>query len=392
MNILRNKYGKDFQIYCSWRRVRMRFLHIVLLLVHYFVITGCVQTQAYNPSLGHIKTEWEGVHNDDIPRLITDIPYLPPPSLSNVSPDVYSILAKDVPLKELLLGLAQKAEMNLDISNEVDGKVTLNIVNQTLGKIMHRISMQYPMRYKIDNDSIEVRADTPYSKSYRVPYLNVLRKSAANITLSMQLESAQNGESETGLQGENTSDSLIESTSQNQFWNVLEENIQKLLDEESSLIINPEVGLIMVNSTHNQHVVVQKYLREVIQSAQRQVLVEATVVEVNLNRNFSSGVDWERLALEDEWSFSQSVTSSALQAASEQFSLGYKNNRGNFNSTLRLLEQFGDVKVLSSPKIMTLNNQPSLLKVVDNRVYFTLDVVRSGEIVAGVCVQPLASF
>jgi general secretion pathway protein D len=110
-------------------------------------------------------------------------------------------------------------------------------------------------------------------------------------------------------------------------------------------------------------------------SARRQVLIEATVVEVELNDHYQFGVDWT--ALNDKGtgiSFSQNLLGSNL-GTPPVFTLDYQssNSWGSIASTVKMLQEFGDVKVLSSPKIMAINNQTALLKVVDNVVYFTVE-------------------
>jgi MSHA biogenesis protein MshL len=128
---------------------------------------------------------------------------------------------------------------------------------------------------------------------------------------------------------------------------------------------------------------VQAFIDHVINSAQRQVLIEATVAEITLSKTFRAGIDWSRIAAGDGTSASQNLLDFALNPSSLRSTpglvVGYRDARNGYDITgsLRLLEQFGDVSVLSSPKLMVLNNQTSILKVVDNRVYFTVDVTET---------------
>jgi general secretion pathway protein D len=112
-----------------------------------------------------------------------------------------------------------------------------------------------------------------------------------------------------------------------------------------------------------------------MKSARRQVLIEATVVEVTLSDDFQAGVDWSRIASNDGWSLQQNVLGGAL-SATPFVSAEYTDSNADrdINAAVKALDSFGDVSVMSSPKIMALNNQTSILKVVDNRVYFTTDV------------------
>jgi general secretion pathway protein D len=138
--------------------------------------------------------------------------------------------------------------------------------------------------------------------------------------------------------------------------------------------MNPESGVMTVRATHKQHEEIQRFVDQVLANVQRQVLIEATIVEVQLNDQYQAGIDWQRIA--GDFSYTQSLLGGNLGNA-PFYSFGYSNPNskiGDISGTVRLLEQFGSTKVLSSPKVMALNNQTAILKVVDNLVYFTTEV------------------
>ncbi len=146
--------------------------------------------------------------------------------------------------------------------------------------------------------------------------------------------------------------------------------------EAASVIANPETGVISVRATARQHEKVQEFLDAVVGSARRQVLIEATVVEVLLNENYQAGVDWSRIANgANGVTFNQNLSAGRLGQA-PNFFIGYANSAarfaGNVAASIRLLDSFGTTRVLSSPKLMVLNNQTAMLKVVDNVVYFSI--------------------
>lgn len=172
---------------------------------------------------------------------------------------------------------------------------------------------------------------------------------------------------------------------------------------------NPETGLLTVRGTGLQHERVRVYLDRVMNAARRQVLIEATVAEVQLSEQFQQGINWQSLKLDGTgFGFTQqpngpfplgtgnpagsgpggivfppnpangNLPAGASSAGLPTPSLGvlrYLNpGERNFAAAISLLQTFGKVKVLSSPKISVLNNQTAMLKVVDNRVYFTIGV------------------
>ena len=147
------------------------------------------------------------------------------------------------------------------------------------------------------------------------------------------------------------------------------------------VVVNPEAGLVMVYATERQHRRVRDYLQRVQASVGRQVLIEATVVEVRLNENAESGIDWRQVATGAGFTMRTNFMrldldnftpgNNPLTGNSRGIVLGYGNDR-SYALALQLLSEYGRVKVLSSPKVSTLNNQPALLRVVDNLVYFTV--------------------
>jgi general secretion pathway protein D len=146
--------------------------------------------------------------------------------------------------------------------------------------------------------------------------------------------------------------------------------------ERSTVISNPEAGILTVRATSRQHEKVQEFLSQVLVSARRQVLIEATIAEVQLSDNYQQGIEWSQLrAGAVGFTLIQKAAGKISAPASALFELAYQNpgsRVGNISATAKLLEAFGTVKVLSSPKISVLNNQPAILKIVDNNVYFTV--------------------
>jgi len=152
--------------------------------------------------------------------------------------------------------------------------------------------------------------------------------------------------------------------------------------EAASVIANPENGLLSVRATGRQHEKIREFIDLIMASAKRQVLIEATVIEVRLSDQYQQGINWSSLRLGSTgFNLTQGLVGTTSlpsgvnpNVSAGIFTLGYANPNsviGNIAATIQLLESFGNVKVLSSPKISVLNNQTALLKVVDNKIYFT---------------------
>ncbi len=148
-------------------------------------------------------------------------------------------------------------------------------------------------------------------------------------------------------------------------------------DAANDIVSNPAASTISVLATDKQHALIQQHIDSIWQSSQRQVLIEATIAEVTLSDAYQAGIDWSRLAVSGGITFTQSLLAGIPTAFTPgSLAIGYSNptsSIGNISATVKLLNQFGNARVLSSPKLMTINNQTALLKVVDNIVYFSIE-------------------
>ena len=144
--------------------------------------------------------------------------------------------------------------------------------------------------------------------------------------------------------------------------------------EAASVISNPESGIITVRATSRQHEKVQEFLDRVMSSARRQVLIEATIVEVTLSDGYQQGIDWTRVTSGSTFGIKSASVDTGVDNPIKPFTLTYKglNPLNNLSTTVNLLRAFGSVKVLSSPKLSVLNNQTATLKVTEDYVYFNV--------------------
>lgn len=412
---------------------------ITLLIIG---LAGCAHQAPFNSSAGHIGSEQDNQQKvspaGDIPKPVKKLAYVPPPK-PKVKEPTYSVVVSDVPVQEILFALARESKLNIDIHPTVRGNVTLNAVDQTLPAILDRLSKQIDLRYKVENNVIFISPDFPVLRTYKINYVNMDRDTTSSIGVSAQVgstASSTSGGSSGG--GENKSATTVKSTSKNNFWTVLDENIklilkstksqtasaedkaarneaQRLAQEErlkqveaaskagagaeklfqeafksqanttdtskDDVIVNPVAGTVTVMATDKQHSFIQQYIDAVTSSSQRQVLIEATIVEVELTDEFKSGVNWSKLAKDGTntgltFGFGKTNTTNLTTAGtSDDFVVNFirTTSLGSLATSIKLLEKFGTTKVLSSPKLMALNNQTSILKVVENLVYFSVE-------------------
>ncbi|HEY8100798.1 MAG TPA: type II and III secretion system protein [Burkholderiaceae bacterium] len=426
---------------------------VAATLLFCFTLSACT-TKPVAPSTGHIKDTSQPTSS--IPEPVQQSTSISPPK-PTPKVETYSVTVYKVAVQSLLFALARDAKLNVDIHPGIEGEVTLNAINQTLPQILSRISKQVDMRYELNGSTLTVIPDTPFLRNYKVDYVNVARSTTSSNSIATQISTGT--DAGTGGAGNNNSTTSVSDKSDNNFWSTLVQNIKDILRETdktlpgsqsdsasdqagakapaaspspassslptanssrqstfreaASVIANPENGIIAVRATGRQHEKIQEFLDLVLSSSKRQVLIEATVVEVQLSDQYQQGINWQSLRnftrdpvtgvpnYNAGFNIGQTQTGSALSSSSTSplpnnvsapnstsglFSLQYANPAsviGNIAATIQLLESFGKVKVLSSPKISVLNNQTALLKVVDTSVYFTINVNNTPATTAG---------
>ncbi|MCS3904416.1 general secretion pathway protein D [Methylohalomonas lacus] len=384
-----------------------RFL--VLLAASALLSAGCaeIEPKPYSRSEGHIEaSDPDAAPKAEIPEVTTQSPVLPEPTPA-AALEKYTVVVNEVPVKELLFALARDADLNVDLYPGIDGLVTLNAVDQTLPQILDRISRQVDIRYEFEDNNIIVSPDTPFFKSYTVDYVNMSRNTTAGNQLATQINTTGGdtvgggGGSGGGSRGGgNNSTTDVQSTSNNLFWQRLVSNVAAIIDDpigqqrgsdgdipsSANIVATPEAGTINVRATSKQHEYIEEHVSNVVESAQRQVLIQATIVEVELNDQYEAGVNWQALDIaESSLSIASNTIFNPIRAGaanignsvtggdstSSVLALEYDGN--DFSSLINLLEEFGNTNVLSSPQLMVLNNQTAVLKAVENFVYFEIE-------------------
>ena len=364
-------------------------------LVIFLFACAEIEPQPFEPSPTHIKAEQEPL-SDEIPELVQAAPIVPVPG-PTVELEKYTVVVNEVPVKELLFALARDAQINVDIDPTVQGVVTINAVDQTLPQILNRITRQVNIRYEFEDNNLIIQPDDPHYRTYKIEYVNLSREMAGTNTVTTQISTTSTGFEEGGggqssSGGGNNSTTSVQTGSLNLFWATLVRNISALIGKVSGsssgsgdqipitefVIPYPETGLLVVKATTKQHEIIQKHIDLVLARANKQVMVQATIVEVELSDQYQAGIDWAFLNSSAGLSvLSDTITGVPIGTLSS-FLLQYLDDDiagegDRLNLTVRLLQEFGDVQVLSSPQLMVLNNQTALLKVVDNEVFFTIE-------------------
>jgi general secretion pathway protein D len=374
----------------------------------WFVISGCAQ-KPFEDSPGHLSpVSGYREQQSAIPKPVLSKPFLPPPAKLHAE-QRFSIVVHDVPVRELLFALARDAKMNVDIAPGISGNISLNAIDQTLPQILERLKRQIDIRYQLLDGTLVISADLPYFVQYSVPYINLSRTSESEVSIATQISStgtgSAGGASSGGGSGSSNSATNVKTSSTHLFWETLLNNIRAILNNQDSMrgdkgmsgaspqtqteksptdgsiIANQESGVIAVKASEKQHREIRKYIDNVVEHASRQVLIEATIVEVELNDSYQTGIDWRVVAAHGKFQFDQNFQdvigiAGIAAAAAPQTAIAIKGQ--DILASIKLLDTFGNSRVLSSPKLMVLNNQTAVLKVVNNIPYFTTKAEISG--------------
>jgi general secretion pathway protein D len=425
----------------------------VLMTVCGVLLSGCGASQFEFDTKAHISQERvatdEPVVPVDVPDLVGTQASLP--ELSYEGPaDLFDVIVEHVSVRTVLLTLADQAQLNLDIDPFVDGPITLNARGQTIDQILDRVRRSLKLRIERIGETIVVANDERYVKQYYMTFPDLAR------TFSSEAEgdAASSGSGSLG-----TSTITVDKEGSGSVWLDLEEALEAVLegveyadqateigpyddgdnsdrvealqeladrtpifDElESFVHMLPDAGLIIVYGNTLQQELASGIISTVTEASRRQVLLQATVVEISLNNDYQQGIDWSifnganthpkltqgagRLGnlsprptvelLEAERNYLETLfgddNEDAVNASLQTFADSFQGQAsgagvgGFFNSAvsigdvdiaISLLDRFGDTRVVSSPRISTLNGQGALLKVVEDRIYFTVEVTR----------------
>lgn len=391
-------------------------------------------------------------------------------------------VTETVPVRDILIELARKAQVDLELDPRISGGVILTVTDRPFLDVVARIAELAELRYKFERNTLKVEIDDAYLEQYRMDMLNIVRNASSSAGSTTDAASSASAIGSGGGGGGNKSASSIDSSTSSDFWKDIGDNIGQLLAEiqsrrgaaggsanlaatfipeeqkaaapaapaaapaagapaaggaaglvgaaaglgagrqaqldanlalangdaqaaaptlklggtaagpqsnQSRYSLNPSAGIITVFATQRQQKAIERYLRDVRASVTQQVLIEAKVMEINLNDQFRSGIDWTSVfgphsGLQNfnfATAFGQNVASDLLSPTISGTWTGAIFNRdaagiarNDLNVAAQLVSRFGSARTLSSPRLTVLNNQMAQLKVAANQVFFQLQV------------------
>lgn len=330
---------------------------------------------------------------------------LPRPS-NRTSESRFDLVVNNAPASQVLLGIVAGTRYSMLLPPDLTGNITVNLKDVTVPEALSALKQLYGYEYTVEGNRIFVQAQTLQTRILKINYLNALRKGSSELRVisgsvsDTDTSSNSSQGSQTGSSTSQTSsafeNSKISTTSQSDFWAELAVALKAIVGDKEGhkVVISPQSGVIVIRAMPGELSQVEAFLKASQISLERQVILEAKIIEVELSNSFQSGINWAAFKNSSSpqlsiGSVSPNVTlgttgalngtsisgtpgttlGNAADAAGAMFGLVFRT--GNFAAILNFLEEQGTVNVLSSPRIATVNNQKAVLKVGTDDFFVT---------------------
>jgi len=308
------------------------------------------------------------------------IPPLQTFSGSAASSPRFDVAVSDMPAREFFLSLADSAGQNLLVHPGVTGEITFSLRNVTLEETLDAVRDSYGYDYRRTAYGYQIQPNQAITRTYDLNYLNIQRQGMTDTRVSSgQVTSSDN----TGVGAAGTTTSSTSSTvnasqlltsSTVDFWTELQAVVEMMIggEESNRVVVNPQAGLLVVHASSADQQAVESFIAKAQRNLQRQVILETKILEVNLSDGFQAGINWSQLGSMGNAEITigqQGDLLSGPDSVGGVFSAAVQ--VGDFTGMLQLLETQGEVRVLSSPRISTLNNQKAVIKVGTDEFFVT---------------------
>ena len=394
-------------------RVSLGLLSAVLLLA------GCATPNGRNPAGEAIQREMNQAVQQSVQPPEVNNALLPPlsvemPAVEDKPPEQrFDLVVSATPVQQVFMAIVSGTRYSMLVHPEVEGSISLNLKDVTVFEALEAIRDMYGYDYKVSGTRIYVQPLTMQTRIFQVNYLTGLRQGNSSLRVTSgsvsdnPTSSNVAGSSSTTGSASNSStqrtqgldSSKVSMTSSADFWEELGRSLQAIVGnvDGRSVVVSPMSGVIVVRAMPDELKNVAAYLKASQISIERQVILEAKIVEVQLNDGFQSGVNWAAFknnpnsrtsigqlspgatvaaagamtngSLTSTPGTDLSLAATAGQAAGSLFGMAFQTS--NFAALLSFLESQGNVHVLSSPRIATLNGQKAVLKVGTDEFFVT---------------------
>ena len=350
--------------------------------------------------------------------------------------NTFDVSANAIEVRPFFDALVTNTPYSVAVHPDVSGQISLTLKEVALSEVLKIVSRMYPLDVFLEGKVIQVMPAQLKTESIPVNFLMIKRFGVSNVSVIAGGVSEQDqnngnqnngglngingnnnigGNGQAGMMGQNgmagnniqqLNGSNIQTTSENDFWKDLKEALKVLVTPTDGrhVVVSPQAGLVTIKALPSEIAVVKDFLMQSQESLQRQVVLEARIIEVTLNDGYQQGVRWDRIAsgLTGSLNFGLSGGSVATNFAANTAAginpainavNGIGNSistdiggvstlriaRGDFDGVINMLQTQGDVQMLSNPRVTVTNNQKAVIKVGQDE-YFVTDVSTSEDL------------
>ena len=323
---------------------------------------------------------------------------VPPPAKPAPEPRI-DLLVNNAQARDVFLAIVADTRYSMLMHPDVSGTLSVTLRGVTVTEALESIRDVYGYDFKIEGRRIIIYAPTLQTRIFTVNYPNSQRVGSSELrvsaggTQSAGSASGSSGAASSGSAGQQPETSKVSTTNKTDFWSELSGAIKGMVGGEGrSVITSPQAGIMAVRAMPDELRQVEKFLKAAQIAVERQVMLEAKLVEVELRDGFQSGVNWGAFAAGADAALAVGVLGSgvtntnmllqggtttlsgvvpvpSVATAGGLFGLALQTN--SFGAVLGFLETQGDVQTLSSPRVATLNNQKAVLKVGTDSFFVT---------------------
>ncbi|WP_020675470.1 pilus (MSHA type) biogenesis protein MshL [Geopsychrobacter electrodiphilus] len=311
----------------------------------------------------------------------------------------FDITADQVDAREFFMGLVKGTNVNMVVHPAVTGKISITLKNTSVEEVLQVVSHVYGYPYVKTGSIYQVMPLGLRAQTFPVDYINMVRKGTSETLVSSGQVSQTKSSNEKNESQKNSSSagSSIETTSTANFWQELGAALRGIIGsaEGRTVVVQPQASAVVVVAMPEELQAVASYLKIIQTNLQRQVVIEARIIEVTLDDGFQSGINWGALADGGNLAIGQTgggtiFNNGAAPSAGVLGNLGRDGtlpnalgtaafggvfsmalSLNNFKSFIELLQKQGDVQVLSSPRVSTVNNQKAVIKVGSDEFFLT---------------------
>lgn len=381
---------------------------LTMMIAGPLILSGCVGAPSPRDTQQAIRQEMtQAAQVQPAPQAMTDeqaqAALMPPLKLelpkSAVEPAEprFDLVVNGAPAQDVFMAIVSGTRYSMLVHPEVAGTISANLKNITVREAMSAIRELYGYDYTIEGRRILVQPLTPQTRVFKVNYLAGMRSGASDTRVISGSVSAASGSgggsggSSGGSAQQSLETSKITTTLNSDFWGELKMSLDTIVGDAGKVVLSPQSGVVVVKAAPRTMREVEHFLKATALAVERQVMLEAKIIEVQLKDGFQTGINWAVLH-DGQHQYSSGantgnfdlvtaavtgslgdVLGSGLPAAAGSsdgiFGLAFQTK--SFAALINFLETQGSVHVLSSPRIAAMNNQKAVLKVGTDDFFVT---------------------